>query len=72
MLNKFYRSVFDLPFFINVSRVKLLCSTTLVPKFFPTSSPERSGGRVGENSGNKVDRGLLYGVECSAQPEIGQ
>ena len=72
MLNKFYRSVFDLPFFINVSRVKLLRSTTLFPKFFPTSSPEHSGGRVGENSGNKVDRGLLYGVECSAQPEIGQ
>ena len=72
MLNKFYRSVFDLPFFINVSRLKLLCSTTLFPKFFPTSSPEHSGGRVGENSGNKVDRGLLYGVECSAQPEIGQ
>ena len=72
MLNKFYRSVFGLPFFINVSRVKLLCSTTLFPKFFPTSSPERSGGRVGENSGNKVDRRLLYGVECPAQPEIGQ
>ena len=55
--------MFGLPFFFfNVSRVKLLC----------TSSPERSGGRVGENSGNKIDRGLLYGVERPAQPEIGQ
>ena len=72
MLNKSYGSVFGLPFFINVSRVKLLCSTNLFPKFFPSSSPERSGGRVGENSGKKVDRGLLYGVECPAQPEIGQ